>query len=425
MNKSLFSLVAVSVLWLSACTVQIQTDLTPTSSIPSATPSAVTPEATISATATVTDTGPVTTTDTLTGTTTVTNTDAITGTTAATVTATTTATDTMTNTDTVTDTATMTETEAITLPDTSNMTIAEIVQSVNSLSRLREAVAAADMEIALTNDGPLTVFLPGNAAFEGADPEVMAALLEDPALLTEILQYHIVVDQVDSTKLAQLDSVFTAAGQPISVTIDLNGNLLVNEAQIVYADIPAANGVIHVINQILTPPTLDMAMPVVNPDLIALANRPADDTLEQLKRADTADQTLVEIVKSISGLTIAATAIDAAGLNETLQDGGPFTLFVPTNPAFQELSEEELNALLNDPEALAALLQYHLVDGIVISADLETTPTLLNVVGEELEVRVQTNGRILINDAPVYQADIEAANGVIYVIGEVLAPPTE
>ncbi len=427
MKKSLFSLLVVGAFWLSACTLQIPPDLTPTSDTPAAPPSATvaatpsTPEAIATETDTVTET--ITgTTDTVTATGMVTATDAVTGTDSLTATDTVTATDTMTATDMMTGTSMMTATEAVTLPDTSTMTIAEIVQSVDSLSLFAGAIDAVGMELAFANAGPLTVFAPGNAAFEGVAPEVMDELLADPARLAEILQYHIVVDSVDATQLAQLDSVQTAAGQPITVTIDLNGRLMVNEALIVYADIPAANGVIHVINQILTPSTTNLALPVVNPDLIALRDRPADDTLEQLKRADTSAQTIVEIVKSISGLTTMGTAIDAAGLNDPLQGDGPFTLFVATDPAFRELPDEALEALLNDTEALTALLQYHLVTGVVTSADMEELPTLVNAAGAELSVRVQTNGRIFINGAPVYQADIEAANGIIHVIGGVLLP---
>ncbi|MEZ4726714.1 MAG: fasciclin domain-containing protein [Caldilineaceae bacterium] len=332
-------------------------------------------------------------------------------------------------TDTVTTSATETATTTVVtisdLPDTAMMTIGEIVESVDNFSMLATAVDTTGMGMALTADGPLTLFVPSDAAFAAVPPQTLNELLADPVALTEILQYHLVVDQTDSTELARLDVVQTAAGQPLTVTIGMDGGLLVDGAQIVYADIPAANGVIHVINQILTPPTMDLALPVAAPDATVMTDEPADETLEELKQADTSGQTVVDVINSISGLTTAATAIDAAGLTEALAGPGPFTLFVPTDPAFRDLPDEQLQTLLNDGGALADLLRYHLVLDNVNSADLATLPSVLTASGEELVITVQENGRIFVNGAPVYQADIEAVNGVIHVIGEVLMPPTD
>lgn len=337
--------------------------------------------------------------------------------------ATTVATDTVTTSATVT--ATTTAPTVSDLPDTATMTIGDIIESVDNFSMLATAVDATGMGMALAADGPLTVFAPSDAAFAAVPTATRDALLADPAALTEILQYHLVVDQTDSTELARLDVVQTAAGQPLTVTIGMDGGLLVDGAQIVYADIPAANGVIHVINQILTPPTIDLVLPAAAPDATVMTDEPADDTLEELKQADTSGQTVVDVINSISGLTTAATAIDAAGLTEALAGPGPFTLFVPTDPAFRALPDEQLQALLNDGGALADLLRYHLVLDNVNSADLATLPSILTASGEELVITVQENGRIFVNGAPVYQADIEAVNGVIHVIGEVLMPPAD
>lgn len=315
-------------------------------------------------------------------------------------------------------------TEANELPDTSGMTLDEIVKSVGNFSRLAEAVEMAGMDLALRADGPLTIFVPDNAAFDAVPKETLAPLLADPALLATILQYHLVVDQADGIALAQLNSVETAASEPISVTIGMDGELLVNGAQIVYRDLLAANGVIHVINQILTPPSLGLELPSAALETLTLRDEPADETLEALKQADTSGETVIDVIQSNSGFKTAATAIDAAGLNDALRERGPFTLFVPTDAAFRELSDTDLQALLNDHTALTDRLRHHLVLGDINSADLATTPTLLTASGEELVVTVQEDGRIFVNGVPIYQADIEASNGVIHVIGGILTPPS-
>lgn len=318
-----------------------------------------------------------------------------------------------------------TVTNASDLPETAIMRIGEVVKSVNNFSMLAEMVETAGMELALEGDGPLTLFVPDNAAFDAIPAATRNALLSDPVLLAEILQYHIVVDQTDRATLARLDAVQTAAGEPLTITIGVDGKLLAAGAQLVYPDLPAANGVIHVINQLLIPPTIDLALPAAAPAAMAFKESAADETLEELKAADTSQQTVVAVINSISGLKTAATAIDAAGMTAALQQRGPFTLFVPTDPAFRAIPDEQLQALLNDSTALADHLRYHLVLGDINSADLANLSTVLTASGEELVITVQENGQIFVNGLPVYQADIEASNGVIHVIGGVLTPPSD
>lgn len=310
-------------------------------------------------------------------------------------------------------------------PDTADMTIGEIMNSVGNLSMFATAVDSAGMEVAFNANGPLTVFVPGNDAFAALPEATQAALLADPVQLAQILQYHIVVDQADTAHLARLTSLQTAAGEPITVTISVDGGLQVDDAQIVYADLPATNGVIHVINRILTPPSLALDLPAASATTMALQKSAPDETLEELKQADTSQETLVSVINSISGLKTAATAIAAAGLTDALQERGPFTLFVPTDPAFQEMPADQIEALLNDRAALADRLRYHLVLGDINSADLAKLPTVLTASGEELVITVQEDGQIFVNGVPVYQTDIEAANGTIHVIGGVLTPPSD
>ncbi len=308
--------------------------------------------------------------------------------------------------------------------DTSEMTMAELIQSVDAFSTLATAIDAAGVGDALTVAGPITLLAPANGAFDVIPAAELEKLLADPLLLADILQYHIIIDAADSAELARLNAAQSTSGQPIAITVGLDGEVFINDAQVVIADVQTANGVIHVINQVLVPPTIDLDLPAADP--VAMGLMPAaDESLEALKAADTSDQTIVEVVGSIRGLSTADTAIDAAGLTTVLEQAGPFTLFVPTDPAFDQLPAAQLEAILNDSEALANLLQYHLVLDTVTSGDLALLPTLLTASGETLLVTVEDNGQIFINGAPVYQSDIEAANGVIHVVGELITPLPE
>ncbi|MFT7492685.1 MAG: putative surface protein with fasciclin (FAS1) repeats, partial [Alteromonas macleodii] len=119
--------------------------------------------------------------------------------------------------------------------------------------------------------------------------------------------------------------------------------------------------------------------------------------------------------------TTLVAAVTAAGLVDTLKGEGPFTVFAPTDEAFAALPEGTVESLLADPEALTALLTYHVVAGKVMSTDLSNGMTATTVNGAD--ITIMTEAGVMINEANVTTADIEASNGVIHVIDTVLMPP--
>lgn len=116
-------------------------------------------------------------------------------------------------------------------------------------------------------------------------------------------------------------------------------------------------------------------------------------------------------------------AVQAAGLVETLQGPGPFTVFAPTDAAFAKLPPGTVEALLQDPEALRRVLTYHVVPGRVMAADVVRSNggTPATVQGQSLTIRV-VDGKVMVNGATVLTADVGASNGVIHVIDEVMLP---
>jgi uncharacterized surface protein with fasciclin (FAS1) repeats len=119
-------------------------------------------------------------------------------------------------------------------------------------------------------------------------------------------------------------------------------------------------------------------------------------------------------------------AVQAAGLVETLQGPGPFTVFAPTDEAFAKLPAGAVEALLADPEALRAVLTYHVVPGRVMAADVVRSNggTPETVQGQTLRIRV-VDGKVMVNDATVVSADVRASNGVIHVIDTVVLPAND
>lgn len=116
-------------------------------------------------------------------------------------------------------------------------------------------------------------------------------------------------------------------------------------------------------------------------------------------------------------------AATAAGLVDTLKGDGPFTVFAPTDEAFAALPEGTVETLLKpeNQDQLVAILTYHVVPGKVMSTDLSDDMTAATVQGGEITIDLD-NG-VMINEASVVSADIEASNGVIHVIDAVILPP--
>jgi len=114
-------------------------------------------------------------------------------------------------------------------------------------------------------------------------------------------------------------------------------------------------------------------------------------------------------------------AVQAAGLEKTLAEGGTFTVLAPTDEAFAKLPEGTVESLLKDKERLTSILTYHVFNGKVDSNQVVNLTSAKTLNGQEVKVMVD-NGKVMINDATVIQTDIDAGNGLIHVIDTVLLP---
>jgi uncharacterized surface protein with fasciclin (FAS1) repeats len=139
-----------------------------------------------------------------------------------------------------------------------------------------------------------------------------------------------------------------------------------------------------------------------------------------------AQKDIVDTAVEAGSFTTLVTAVQAAGLEETLRGEGPYTVFAPTDDAFAAVPKETLDALLADPKgALTDVLTYHVVPGKVMSTDLSDGMMAETVNGESLKITIEDDGTVMVNDAKVVTADIETANGVIHVIDAVMVPPSK
>ncbi|MBK6788209.1 MAG: fasciclin domain-containing protein [Betaproteobacteria bacterium] len=128
---------------------------------------------------------------------------------------------------------------------------------------------------------------------------------------------------------------------------------------------------------------------------------------------------IVDTAVAAGNFKTLATALQAAGLVDTLKGPGPFTVFAPTDAAFAKIPKADLDALLKDKAKLTAVLTYHVVPGKVMAADVKAGP-VKTVQGGSLTVA--TMGGVTVNQAKVTATDIVADNGVIHVIDSVVMP---
>jgi uncharacterized surface protein with fasciclin (FAS1) repeats len=134
--------------------------------------------------------------------------------------------------------------------------------------------------------------------------------------------------------------------------------------------------------------------------------------------AQTGQRDLVDTIRAEPQFSIFARAIESAGLVESLKGPGPFTVFVPTNEAFERLPPGTLDALLRDPESLRAVLTYHVAPDLVTAAQVVQAPSVTNTQGRQIRVNV-TGDVVRMNNSLVLRQDVRATNGVIHVVDTV------
>jgi uncharacterized surface protein with fasciclin (FAS1) repeats len=274
-------------------------------------------------------------------------------------------------------------------------TVVDIIVGSESHNVLETAVVQAGLVDVLSDTTTtFTVFAPTDDAFNMLPEGTLDAVLADNELLTSILTYHVVGGTTLSTDLVNGTTVETLNGGSVTVTIDTNG-VFINDAQVIVADIDASNGVVHVIDAVLLPPT------------------------------EPAVTAVWDWIESSEVHNYLEAAVIAGGLQETLEGEGTFTVFAPTDDAFVDLATTlgvEVTDLLVLPD-LTDILLYHVLGTTVMSTDLYDGLEATTVGGGTLTIGVGET--VTINGtATVVLADLEAQNGVVHAIDAVLLDNT-
>ena len=278
-------------------------------------------------------------------------------------------------------------------PPPPTTTVVDIIVGSEDHNLLEAAVIAADLAGALSGEGPFTVFAPTDAAITALVTALDITADDLLALdgLADILLYHVVNATAMSGDLSDGQMVTTMLGEDVTITI-MDGTVMVNDATVTAADITADNGVVHVIDAVLLPPT-----PEVTP-------------------------TVADIIMESPDHTVLAALLDSTDLDVALMGEGPFTVFAPTDAAFDALDPMLVIDLVLNPAALANALTYHVVGDSVMSTDLSDGQMVTTLNGNDVTISIM-DGTVMVNDATVIVADLVGANGVVHVIDVVLLPP--
>jgi transforming growth factor-beta-induced protein len=280
--------------------------------------------------------------------------------------------------------------------------IVETAQATADLSILVDALVQADLVTTLEGDGPFTVFAPNNAAFQDlldSNNDWNSLSDIDNATLTQVLLFHVVSGNVMAEDLSDTYVSTVATGpnsEAISLQVQTTGGVMFNgSAMPITTDVEASNGVVHIIDRVMLPPT------VVN-----------------------------HAVNGASFTSLVA-ALTRSDLNtnyvDILSGTGPFTVFAPTNEAFQALldSNNDWNSLADiDVATLEAVLNYHVVSGANVQADQLTDGQTVTTLGGTFTVDL-TNGAVIntaTQNVNIIATDVQGTNGVVHVVDAVLLP---
>ena len=318
-----------------------------------------------------------------------------------------------------------------------NKTVVADLAAAGNFTVLARLLKAAGLVKTLSGPGPFTVFAPTDKAFEAraADlgiplEDVLQGLIDDRALLTDMLLYHVVPGNLSAADVVALDGqkVETLSGEKWTVLVD-GENVSIKDGfdqdiNVSDVDVAASNGVIHVVDNVL-----DGALPGHKRDDAASTTT----TTKAIPYASTfdgaADKTVVADLAAAGNFTVLTRLLKAVGLVKTLSGPGPFTVFAPTDQAFEAVAadlgiplEDLLQTLIANRALLTDILLYHVVPGNLSAADVVALDgqKVETLAGEKWTVLVDGEN-VSVKDGygqvvNVIDVDVAASNGVIHVV---------
>jgi uncharacterized surface protein with fasciclin (FAS1) repeats len=281
-----------------------------------------------------------------------------------------------------------------------------------SLANLMSALETANLTETLRG-GPFTVFAPNNQAFSKLPAVTLENLLkpENKKQLTDILTFHLIAGTFKVEDLQNNQEITTINGAKLIVKKE-GDTTLIGNAKITTADVVQKNGVAHIIDTVLIPETKEIKLTNVGGVEVS------------------SEKDFLENLALLPNLTTVAAAVQVSNLSSTLKSEGPFTIFVPSNPAFTKLPAGTVEDLLKTESRakLIGILTYHVIPGKLLIEDLKDGQVLTSLSGNKLKIKIEGTKISIIGDkndniAVIQNADVIQKNGVAHIIDTVLMPP--
>ena len=288
------------------------------------------------------------------------------------------------------------------------MNIVETAIDAGIFITLVSALQATGLDVALADETKsYTVFAPTDDAFAMIGEETLAALIDNPEILSAILLQHVVDSEVVSTAAFTLNGLsattLSEAAIPLSINESLN-SLLFGGATITVKDIYTTNGVIHVIDMVVVA-DVELPQPVAT--------------------------SIVDVAVANGSFTTLVTALQATGLDTVLDDPDTdFTVFAPTDDAFALLGSETITELLADTDTLSDILLNHVISGTAVLQDgavtvAQSADKMVTMANDNRVSLSLGDGTLYVNKSAVSLTDVIADNGVIHVVDQVILPLAE
>jgi len=275
-------------------------------------------------------------------------------------------------------------------------TIADIVTRDPQLSTLKTLIGQSGLLPILRNPGQRTLFAPTNTAFINLPDALRHRLLVLDTCVSNLLEEHLLPNVICSSIIEGTVRTPNVLDSFVTLSRDESGKLFVNGVQLVTRDIMATNGVVHIIDGVLVP---DAAL-----DVLSVANK--------------------------IGATSFSDLVGSAGLTKAVQRMSNFTLFVPTNEAFESMSPEDMSRFNSSQMSLQQLMKYHIAQSMVSGLQLYDGRTLdTRKEGSEIRLHHYHSAPFGLQEsrtaqcAPIERTDIDTCGGTIHTVSKVLIPP--
>jgi len=278
----------------------------------------------------------------------------------------------------------------------SSKNIVDRLERLGNFSILLTALETANLKDTVATGGPFTLFAPTDQAFADLLAQLgitAPELLANPDLAS-ILLYHAVPGGLRAGELLESSTEPTLSDGKSVLVVREGRDVLVNRAKVTRANVPASNGIIHVIDGVLLPPA-----------------------------EPTSINSILDVLQLDGRFSVLLAALEVTGLDDAVAGPGPFTLFAPTDEAFAALLAAlgiSADELLANPD-LSSILLYHVLGSREEALQLLRARIATTLMGDDLSIRVRRSS-FFVNDSRVINPNVNAPNGILHTLDKVLLP---